>query len=190
MVFFMNLKKDNRGFTLVELIIAIAILGIVMTAVYQLFISVNRYNDSITVMNDYQNITRELVYRLRVELSNASDGEAIDPASIPDADTDDLQYMYIVSDDTIGGITVYDVDASNNRTITTYGSISSLKNYKTRASFKTTGAGAIELSVSIERQDITDAGGNKVEPYVQSTSIICRSTKTSDVQRAIRFKRI
>lgn len=185
----MKLLKNNRGFTLVELIVVILLVSIVTTAVYGFFMSVNRYNKSIEVMNDYQNITADLMYRIRAELADAGEVEAIDTADATKFVPTDTNYMYIVSEPD-GGITIYDVDASGNRTTQRFDTIDATNGYKTGVAFTTESNGRVTVTAEIERLDTTDALGNHTKPYNQSSAMVLRSAVAAGTQRAVRFKKV
>lgn len=203
------MKKNNvisRGFTLVELLIVILLLGVVTTAIVSFFSTSQRYQKSIETEMDYQSITTNLMQRVRVELANATDIEVFERDTV---DYDSLgssdEYNYLVSygldvpsgkEKLKGSLVLYEykngarqpgvVIAPNGGTLS--------DNYVCFVTFKTDATGQVTVSSVINRTDSTtvDADGNTVatQPYSQSTSLSYDETLnlSNGFQNAIKYK--
>ncbi len=190
---------NNKGFTLVELLVVLVILGFVITAIFAVFSSTRKYNDAIEVMNDYQNTASDIMYRLRSELVDAAQAEAIDPADI---DLTDQEYTYITINPD-GGYILQDFEYNADGSFKLDGSGKKIRaadvevgklepvgEYKAIVSFTTEDTGRTNINVAIERLYDVDSLGNKLRPYSLDTDVILRSAVASGTQNAIKFKRI
>lgn len=203
------MKKNNvinRGFTLVELLIVILLLGVVTTALYSFFTTSQRYQKSIEVEMEYQTITTNLIQNVRVELANATNIEVFERDTV---DFDNLaatdEYNYLVSygldvpagkEKLKGCLVLYEykngarqpgvVIAPNGGTLG--------NNYVCFVTFKTDATGKLSITSSVNRTDSTtvDASGNTVAstPYSQSTSISYNETLnlSNGFQNAVKYK--
>ena len=157
-----KIYKDNKGFTLVELIVAIAIFTIVSGIAISIFISAQNINSSINEDVDKQNIMSELVFRLRTELANAEEVAMVDTPSDGNysAILADTSWNYIYCGPT-GGLTI--VENSPLSVTTTLHTVSGLGDKKAYFSFKTQNArlegGCYELvcDARLFNYDSTDA---------------------------------
>ena len=190
--------KNKRGFTLVELLVVLAIMGILTTVIFSIFSSTQRFNNSVEKLNTQQSLANDIIYRLRVELADASEVEAFDSTlnaeKMDFTNSDNDGYCYIVQNNNDengdgmpdGGIMVYGIDDSGNH-ITTPSYYGNAKNadpaYYSSVKFAsdTTGKSSIEVQI-LNPEDIT-------KPVYKLTSKIdFRTVAASGSGDAIRFK--
>lgn len=191
---------NNKGFTLVELLVVLAILGFVITAIFAVFSSTKRYNESIELMNNYQNVASEVMYNLRAELVDAAQVETVDPSTINIAADQEYTYItinpdggYILQDFEYNTDGSYKLDGSGKRIRAAdkvVGKLDDNSEYKVVVSFTTEDTGRTNINVAIERLYDVDSLGNKLRPYSLDTNVILRSAVASGTQNAIKFKRI
>lgn len=203
--------KSNKGFTLVELIVVMAIMGIVTGVIYHLFTTTGQYTRSVELLNEYQNITTEVIYALRVELADRANAESFDIGGTDTSgalkyDESNLgnTYGYIIAepveiaaDGTVtgGGATIRGIalDGSGNVVRTAdekLGMVSDTKPYRVQVSIKSLDDNRVDLGVTIYRTDYKDPStGNYVlkDVYSQKTTMILRSTIAGDGQQALRY---
>ena len=67
----MNTDRKKRGFTLLEVLLALAILAAVMTAVYASFSTASRNVESAETVRDETDLARTLIARLSDDIANA-----------------------------------------------------------------------------------------------------------------------
>jgi prepilin-type N-terminal cleavage/methylation domain-containing protein len=103
--------SNKKGFTLVELMIALVVMGIILTACYQFFSSSWKLNNIIEDTNEYQSLLDESMYRVRTELADAKSVTVFDrPGDFDESTyTFDEGYIYIISNE-YSGYTVYYLD--------------------------------------------------------------------------------
>lgn len=191
---------NKDGFSLVELLVVILILGLITTAIITFMSGAGRYQKGIELEADYQNVTNALIQRTRVELANAKEVKAVERDTIDYENRQpDDGYSYIVSygQDTPaslgaakqeqykGKLLLYTpkVITAADGTVTyqsqdpvtlapTSGTFRD--DYACYVSFKTS-TDHLSIFATIERLDTTttDASGNTVstKPYTQSTDI-------------------
>jgi prepilin-type N-terminal cleavage/methylation domain-containing protein len=106
-----KITSNKKGFTLVELMIAIVVMGIILTVVYQFFTSSWKLNNVIEDTNEYQSLLDESMYSIRTELADAKSVTAFDrPGDFDESTyTFDEGYVYIISNE-YSGYTVYYLD--------------------------------------------------------------------------------
>ncbi len=197
------LLKNKKGFTLVELLIALILIGVLITAVYQIFQTTGAYNNAIDAQNVQRSITENVMYNLRVELADAAEAEAFDPGvnpekidfSLPDND----EYYYIVQNTqdadsdghSDGGYLLYGFDSAGNRvtTPTVYGNTSTGQTkYAVQVNFTTNLNGQSEITVSAKSVDAAPTDGAAYELY---SKVELRSVAQNGVTMpAIRYKKI
>lgn len=201
----MKLLKDKKGFTLVELLIALVLIGLLTTAAYGIFSSARRYNMALDAANQRQQLINEVIYRLRVELSDAGEAEAFDPVAEPGKidftkpENDDYYYLVYNNNDSDadgvkdGGFLYYGFDSSGVRVATPekYGTAMSNEfDYYCKVVF-TTDTGAVTGGASKIEAQIIKAGDATETPIVTvSSDIRLRSVAANGVGAAIRFKKI
>ncbi|GEM_PF-4382404 len=206
-----KLLKNNSGFTLVELIVVMALITVVTGVVYQLFATASRYTQSVALMNEYQSITTDAIYRLRVELADRAYVESFDAA---DTETDgtlkydpanlDANYGYIVVDPVVvnadgtssgGGVTVKGISIDSLGNIVrnadeVIGKTDDKKPYRVQISFRSEDTGRTNIGVSIVRTDYQNPTTGDYEAktvYTQSTTMMLRSGKPSTGQTILRY---
>lgn len=205
----MKLLKNKKGFTLVELLVVIIIIGILITVVYQIFSSTQSYNRAVEMENEQQSLATEVMYRLRVELADAAEVEAFDPVSEPEkmdfSDSANDGYYYIVQntrdDDSDGvpdgGILLYGYDDAGNRSTapTVYGNRSTkVDNYYCAVLFTITSSnGNGKIDVRITNPEIeSDPDPSRERIYSLSSDMKMRSVGVNntsvDPLPAIRYK--
>ena len=193
-----KIKLNSSGFTLVELLVGLVILGIVLTAIYSFMQTSRNYQKSLQIESDYQSITTALMQKTRVELANAMDIHVIDRDSLDlnqlenPSNTD--EYNYIVSSDD-GSLMLYAYKTGLGRQPAVKlapEENTTSDNYKSLVTFKADGDGKLWISAVIERTDNTDDAGNHIQPYAQSTSISYDTTldTSGGYQRAVKYKLI
>lgn len=186
--------SNNKGFTLVEVIIALAIMSIIGIGIVQVMTSAARTKTGIEREVEYQNITSELISTVRNELANVSMVQVVGNSSVDlnEVDANGEKYCYIVSAATTGGVTIHSLDSAGNRVSTTIRE-NNIPNVLSYMSFKKN-TNSIEISAIIERMDMTDASGAFVKPYTQSTTMAMDPNVLSDAatgyQEAIKYKKI
>lgn len=203
--------KNNKGFTLVELIVVMLIMAIFSGVIYQLFITSNKYMRSIDELNDYQNITTDVIYQMRIELADCADVETFlktdteadgtlkyDPANLG------TQYGYIVTspvvvnaDGTstgggaiIRGIALDGAGATVRTADEVVGQVGSNRPYRLQISLRSSATGEADVIVSVIRTDYKNPStGNyeAKEAYTQKTKIKLRSAKASSGQEVLRY---
>jgi prepilin-type N-terminal cleavage/methylation domain-containing protein len=186
-----KLRSDNRGFTLVEMLIVLLIVGVISSAVYGLFQVSQRYNQSVMAINDYENLVSESMYKLRVELADASDAQMVD---IPDINTytynDD--YNYIIPKAS-GGFVIRKKDSSGVPYFETVGEVNANlpedeRNYKLDVKFTHLQdlTGYLSIKMSMVMLEDPDAPGQ----YAVITDIGLRSSASGndDSYNAIQYK--
>lgn len=190
----MSKINKNKGFTLVEVIIALAIMSIVGIGIVEVMTSAAKTKTSIEREVEYQSITSELISTVRSELANVSMVQVVNQSSIDlnEVDANGEKYCYIVSSATTGGVTIHGLDSTGNR-VTTNIRENSMPNAISYMSFKKN-TNSVEISAIIERTDITDVSGANVKPYTQSTTMAMDLNVLSDAatgyQSAIKYKKI
>jgi prepilin-type N-terminal cleavage/methylation domain-containing protein len=197
--------NNNKGFTLVELIIVMVLLGVVMTAIFELFNTSSAYVKSVETLNEYQNLTTDVIYKLRAELADCSEVESFDLDSVDDegAAMYDLtsNYGYIIGNPIVenadgtfsgGGVTINGVDSTGTRLDEeNYGTVDATKNYRTLVSFRSEDNGRTTIGVSIVRLDYENPTTGDIEQkvvYTQSTTMMLRSGKGATGQQVVRYR--
>lgn len=182
-----NILKNNKGFTLVEMLVVIIIISVISTAVYQIFQVTVRYNQSLEEMNDYQNSVSDVIYRIRVDLANAQNAESynVDLDTFnPDTEILDDGYTYIVTNKN-GGFTRYWYE-SGTRKSETFGIVDSAKGYKILGKFSSKRTGTTTVDIVTRPNDATDPDDNTY--YVRTTIDLRSSDVDGVIGNAIKFE--
>jgi prepilin-type N-terminal cleavage/methylation domain-containing protein len=74
--------RDERGFTMVELLVTMAILGIVLTAFGQMLTSSSNTSQKVQAQAVLQNAARVAIDRLTTDVRSAMDGDGTSPVEI------------------------------------------------------------------------------------------------------------
>jgi prepilin-type N-terminal cleavage/methylation domain-containing protein len=113
---------NNKGFTLVELIVVIAILSVVIGAIFSFFLFENKIFYKSTDKFDIQSDLRLSLSVLSKELRNSTDLDLIDRTDALDDISNKVTNNYvIIADD--GTLKIYEYSTSiNDYNITSYGS--------------------------------------------------------------------
>lgn len=204
--------KNNTGFTLAEVLVVILIMGVVSTAAYQFFSATSSYMKSVQVLNDYQNITTNVIYQLRVELADCANAESFALDSVDDtgapmynAASMDPAYGYIVSDPvkvdpadgtlsgggaTVRGLAYDDTGAAVRLPDVRIGDVDVNRPYRVSITYRTEDSGNTNVGASIVVPELDTATGNYKlkEVYTQSTNIMLRSGVGQSGQDALRYK--
>lgn len=201
----MKLLKNKDGFTLVESIVTMAVLLIIMSAVYQFFMASNSYNTALNEVNDAQDHINTVLYTIRTEVADAYKAEVFDRPSDFDPNAYDFAegYIYLISNPYSGYTKYYkeggalksapvgtfadEAELANlkNSDISAYNKAIEEAKYKINIKFSTSGAGTLEAVAEIKHYDSAEA-----DPAIHlvSSKIALRSTVNAGVGNSIRFK--
>jgi prepilin-type N-terminal cleavage/methylation domain-containing protein len=192
-----TLLKDKSGFTLVEMLVVLALLGILMTGVYEFMSTSSAFDNAIGEENDYQNLATNVMQDVRTQLSNAESVEAVNIADPEDDNSYEGGYTYLVGN-TSGGYTVYvcSVNAdSGSKSVekkNTVGSVAASKGYKVKVTYQTSAGTADQKpigNVAVTIKHIDEAGAEIDNPndYELSSDLVLRSAENGS-GGSIRFK--
>jgi prepilin-type N-terminal cleavage/methylation domain-containing protein len=192
-----TLLKDKSGFTLVEMLIVVALLGIVMTGVYEFMSTSNAFDAAIGEENDYQNLATNVMQAVRTQLSDAEGVKAvsIDSADVDDEDSYEAGYTYMVGNES-GGYTVYvcsEGAASGSKVLEkkgTSGNVAESKRYKAKITYQTSAGNSEQKPIGgvyVSVVSLDDTGAEVGVVYELSSSIVLRSSETGS-GNSIRFK--
>ena len=184
-----KISINNEGFTLVEMIVVLAVMVILGGVFYQFFTATMRYNDSIDNMNDCQSTVSNTIYRLRAEMADAKDAVSytVDKDTFnPDVEITNDGFTYIIPNKD-GGFTMYWYDETGIRQTSPIGTVDPAKRYTIRGSFLTTMSGNTQIVIAAHNIDEADETKNI---YTLTSNITLRKSSVEGVfGNAIKFKK-
>ena len=149
----MSTKKHKAGFTIVELLISLAITVLMLTAVaIAINASAMNYKENKSIF-DTVNSARQALYRITTQLRTASHVDANDPGhqcSFFDKDDNRMTYSYNSSDDTL-----YLIDNSTSVSYTLCENVTAMTFSKTPTDDDGLYAKSVQISMTVSDGNIT-----------------------------------